>query len=146
MIISCSLGAFDKLPNNKQKDSSMANLTYKQAVLKKFEQMQQAMIDKDMKTLKAIIKSDTIFTHMSGKTQTREEFLGEIAEGILNYYKYEIKNPIIIIKGNYANLKAVTTLTAKVYGFSGTWSLNTDAYFVKIDDEWVYCNKTKEFT
>ena len=35
MIISCSLGAFDNLSNNKQKDTSMANLTDKQAVLKK---------------------------------------------------------------------------------------------------------------
>lgn len=122
-------------------ESQMKDSKEKEAVLQKFEQMQQAMIDKDMKTLNRIVKEGTLFTHMSGKTQTKAEFFEEIANGTLNYFKYEIKNPVIIVKGNYATLNAVTTLTAKVYGISGTWSLNTNASFEKIDGEWVYCNK-----
>ena len=47
------------------------------AVLKAFETMQQAMIDKDMDTLDKVIKDGTIFTHMSGKQQTKAEYFAE---------------------------------------------------------------------
>ena len=48
-------------------------------VLEVYEKVQQAMIDKDIDTLDHIIKDGTTFTHMSGKTQTKEEYFGEIA-------------------------------------------------------------------
>ncbi len=111
------------------------------AVLAVFEQMQQAMIDKDMETLDAIIKDDTKFKHMSGKVQTKAEYFAEIENGTLNYYKYKINDLNITVSGNSANLTAATTLTAKVYGISGSWTLNTNAYFEKINGKWIYCNK-----
>ena len=67
-------------------ESQMEDSKEKEAVLQKFEQMQQAMIDKDMKTLIRIVKEGTLFTHMSGKTQTKAEFFEEIANGTLNYF------------------------------------------------------------
>ena len=42
------------------------------AVLESFEAMQQAMIDKDVDTMRKLTTEDKTFTHMSGKTQTRE--------------------------------------------------------------------------
>ena len=48
------------------------------AVLKAFETMQQAMIDKDIDTLNDLVTADKTFTHMSGKVQTKEQFFGEI--------------------------------------------------------------------
>ena len=56
------------------------------AVLETYEKLEQAMIDKDIDTLNALVTEDKTFTHMSGKTQTKEEFFGEIADGTLNYY------------------------------------------------------------
>ena len=44
------------------------------AVLSAFEKFQRAMIDKDMDTLYAMVTPDKTFTHMSGKTQTKEEY------------------------------------------------------------------------
>ena len=111
------------------------------AVLAVFEQMQQAMIDKDMETLDTIIKDDTKFKHMSGKVQTKAEYFAEIENGTLNYYNYNINNLNITVSVNHANLTATTTLTAKVYGISGSWTLNTNAYFEKINGKWIYCNK-----
>lgn len=114
------------------------------SVLAAFETMQQAMIDKDMDTLDKIIKDDTIFTHISGKQQTKSEYLGEIENGTLNYYKYEINDLQITVNGDYAELICVTTLTAKVYGFSGSWDLNTHAHFEKANGVWLYCNGQEE--
>ena len=110
------------------------------AVLAAFERMQQAMIDKDTETMLSLVTEDKTFTHMSGKKQTKEEFFGEIEDGTLNYYKYEIHHPVVVIDGDTATLTADTTLTAKVYGMSGRWTLATEAHFVKWGDEWIQCN------
>lgn len=110
------------------------------AVLSAFEVIQQAMIDKDMDTLNRVIKDDKIFTHMSGKQQTKAEYLAEIEDGTLNYYKYKINHLRIEIDGDKAALTVDVTLTAKVYGISGSWTLPTNAHFEKIDGEWIYCN------
>lgn len=109
-------------------------------VLEVYEKVQQAMIDKDIDTLDRIIKDGTTFTHMSGKTQTKEEYFGEIADGTLNYYKYKIENCNITVNGDTATLKADVTLTAKVYGISGSWTLRVNPHFEKINGEWIYCN------
>lgn len=109
-------------------------------VLAAFERMQQAMIDKDVETMLSLVTEDKTFTHMSGKKQTKEEFFGEIADGTLNYYQYEILDPVVTVNGDTATLTADTTLTAKVYGISGKWTLATEAHFVRIDGEWIQCN------
>ena len=105
-------------------------------VLATYETIQQAMIDKDIDTLDRLYLDGTIFTHMSGKTQTKKEFFGEIADGTLNYYAYEIHDPRITISGNEAVLTASVTLTAKVYGASGNWTLPVSSRFTKIDGVW----------
>ena len=112
-----------------------------QSVLAAFERIQQAMIDKDLDTLYASVTEDKTFTHMSGKTQTKEEFFGEIEDGTLNYFQYKIENPQVRFSGDYACLTSTTTLTARVYGFSGSWPLRTEAWFQKTNGEWIYCNK-----
>ena len=110
------------------------------AVLAAWEAMQQAMIDKDVDAMRALTTGDKTFTHMSGKVQTREEFFGEIADGALNYFGYEVHNPRVEIEGERATLTGSTTLDARVYGMSGSWTLPTKANFVRVDGEWTQCN------
>ena len=110
------------------------------AVLKAFEDMQQAMVDKDVEAMRALTTEGKTFTHMSGKTQTREEFFGEIADGTLNYFGYQIHDPRVTIEGDHATLTGSTTLDARVYGASGLWTLPTNAHFVKQDGRWIQCN------
>lgn len=114
--------------------------TEEAAVLAAYEKMQQAMIDKDLDALRSSITEDKTFTHMSGKTQTREGFFGEILNGTLNYYKSELHDPVVTVDGDTATLTGSTALTAKVYGISGSWTLPTNAHFVKIEGQWVQCN------
>ena len=109
-------------------------------ILAAYEKMQQAMIDKDIDALDRIVKDGTTFTHMSGKTQTKAEYFDEIADGTLNYYRYKIENCTITVSGNTATLSADVTLTAKVYGMSGSWTLPINAHFEKINDKWTYTN------
>ena len=46
----------------------------------------QAMTDADIDTMREIVSEDMIFTHMSGRQQTREEYFADIANGSLTYY------------------------------------------------------------
>ena len=109
-------------------------------ILETYEKFEQAMIDKDIDTLNALVTEDKTFTHMSGKTQTKEEFFGEIADGTLNYYAYKLNNPVVTVDGDTATLTGSTTLKAKVYGSSGTWTLTTNQKFVKVDGAWKLSN------
>ena len=102
--------------------------------------MQNTMIKKDMEALNKIVKDDKKFVHMDGKTQTKEEFFEEIKNGTLNYFNSVLKNEVITVTGNKANIKGNTTLKAKVYGMEGEWTLPTDANFEKINGKWIFCN------
>lgn len=106
-------------------------------VLERFIEFQYAMIEKDLEKLNELLKDNYTLTHMSGKTQTKDEYIGEIMDGTLNYYKSILSNPIIMIKEkDKALLKADVTLDAKVYGIKGTWTLHSEQTMEKINGKW----------
>ena len=112
----------------------------KEEVRKAYMEMQEAMIKKDMNKLNEIVKDDKKFVHMDGKTQTKEQFFEEIRNGTLNYFNSVLKDEVITLNGDKANIKGKTTLKAKVYGMEGEWTLPTDANFEKINGKWIFCN------
>ena len=112
----------------------------KEEVRKAYMEMQEAMIKKDMNKLNEIVKDDKKFVHMDGKTQTKEQFFEEIRNGTLNYFNSVLKDEVITVNGDKANIKGKTTLKAKVYGMEGEWTLPTDANFEKINGKWIFCN------
>ena len=106
-------------------------------VLKRFIDFQEAMIVKDYDKLDVILNDNYTLTHMSGKTQSKQEYINEIMDGTLNYYKSTIDNPIItIIEETKSIFKADITLEAKVYGIKGTWTLHSEQTMEKINDTW----------
>ena len=106
-------------------------------VLERFIEFQYAMIEKDFDKLNELLEDNYTLTHMSGKTQTKSEYIGEIMDGTLNYYKSIIHKPLIIIKErNKAVLNADVTLDAKVYGMKGTWTLHSQQTMEKINGKW----------
>ena len=106
-------------------------------VLERFIEFQYAMIEKDLEKLNEILDDSYTLRHMSGKTQTKQEYIDEIMDGTLNYYKSTINNPIIIIcEKDKAILKADVTLDAKVYGIKGIWTLHSKQTLERINDEW----------
>ena len=117
------------------------NQDEKEIVLNRYKEMQQAMVDKDESKLNEIIKDGTTFTHMSGQTQTKEEYIADIVSRRLDYQAYKIENPEVTIDGNKAIIKARVSLTANAYGAYGTWPFNTTAYFEKENNKWYYRNQ-----
>jgi len=41
----------------------------------------QAMVDADTETMRELVSEDKIYTHMSGKTQTRDEYFADVENG-----------------------------------------------------------------
>lgn len=106
-------------------------------ILNRFIEFQQALIDKDEDKLNDILTEKYELIHMSGKRQTKEEFISEIMDGTLNYYESEIIDPTILWDDSERpTLVADVTLTAKVYGINGKWTLDTTVDFEKIDGKW----------
>ena len=106
-------------------------------VLERFMEFQKAMIEKDSAKLNEIMDDNYTLTHMSGKKQSKQEYIDEIMDGTLNYYESIIDNPKITIQeGTKAILKADVTLDAKVYGIKGRWTLNSLQSMEKINGIW----------
>ena len=111
-----------------------------QHVISRYQAIQQAMIDRDVDTLDEIILDGTIFTHMSGKTQTKEEYFADIRDGRLDYQRYTMTDAKVVINGNDAMLTCRVVLTANAYGAQGSWPFNVTAHLVRIDGEWYMTN------
>lgn len=119
------------LSNKGGSEQVMDDTSEEQIVLNRYKQMQTAMVEKDELTLNEVIKDGTTFTHMSGKTQTKQEYIADIISKRLDYQAYKIEHPEVTIEGNKAFLKARVSLTARAYGAQGTWPFDVSAYFEK---------------
>lgn len=106
-------------------------------ILNKFKEFQQAMINKDEDSLNIIMDNNYTLTHMSGKIQTKKEYIKDIMNGVLNYYHSTIIEPVINIHDDsHAKLTADVELDAKVYGIKGKWTLNTKILMEKRNGIW----------
>lgn len=111
--------------------------TEEKEVYAAYQAINTAMIEKDRAAMERYFDKNLTFTHMSGKKQTRKEFIGEIMDGTLNYFKVETKNYSISVNGDTAHMKVTHTLTAKVYGISGSWTMGGENTYKKRGGIWV---------
>ena len=75
-----------------------------QSVLCRRAQYCQAMCEADIDTMREIVSEDKSFTHMSGMTQSREEYFSDIAKGRLKYFTIGIADPKIKVSGEAASV------------------------------------------
>ena len=104
----------------------------------------QAMTEADTETMTEITSPDMIFTHMSGRTQTREEYFADIADGNLQYFTIGIENPTVHINGSYASVSYTSVLNANAYGARGTYRINGTHWYEKQDENWIACNAPEQ--
>ena len=101
----------------------------------------QAMTDADTDTMRELVSEDMTYTHMSGKTQTREEYCADIEKGRLNYYTIGIENPVIEVDGDTATIEYTSVLNANAYGARGTFRMSGIHHYEKSDGSWILVNK-----
>ena len=100
----------------------------------------QAMTDADTDTMREIVSEDMIFTHMSGKTQSREEYFADIEKGRLNYFTIGIENPAIEVDGDTATITFTSALNANAYGARGTFRMSGTHKYENRSGEWIAVN------
>ena len=101
----------------------------------------QAMTDADTDTMRELVSEDMTYTHMSGKTQTREEYFADIEKGRLNYYTIGIENPVIEVDGDTATIEYTSVLNANAYGARGTFRMSGIHHYERRDGSWILVNK-----
>ncbi|KIR03635.1 hypothetical protein P261_02450 [Lachnospiraceae bacterium TWA4] len=110
-------------------------------VLYQYARYWQALTDADMEVLDEMIEDNSTFTHMSGRTQTKQEYLADIEDGSLNYTKVEIQNPVMTVEGDTATVNCTTVLTANAYGARGSWPFSGTRSFEKQNGTWKVINR-----
>lgn len=115
-----------------------------QAILYQQARYCQAMTEADTETMTEITSPDMIFTHMSGRQQTREEYFADIADGNLQYFTIGIENPVVNINGSYASVSYTSVLNADAYGARGTYRINGTHWYEKQNENWIACNAPKQ--
>ena len=101
----------------------------------------QAMTDADIDTLRELVAEDMIYTHMSGKRQTREEYFADIADGSLRYFTIGIADPVINADGKKGSITCTSVLNANAYGARGTYRMKGTHYYELRDGSWIAVNK-----
>lgn len=103
-----------------------------------YRQVNQAMVEKDTKTLSQLLRAGTELVHMTGYRQSVEEWLEQIVSEEMVYYSWQedaIKD--VQIHGNHASLIGQSRVTARIWGMGpSTWRLQVKVYFEKVDGQW----------
>ncbi len=100
----------------------------------------QAMTEADTDTLKEIVSEDVVFTHMSGRQQTRKEYFADIENGSLRYFTIGIDSPVVEVDGDMASVTYTSVLNANAYGARGTYRMGGTHWFEKQDGSWISIN------
>lgn len=100
----------------------------------------QAMTDADIDTMRELVSEDMVFTHMSGRQQTREEYFADVEDGSLRYFTIGIDSPVVEVDGNFASVTYTSVLNANAYGARGTYRMGGTHWFERREDGWFLIN------
>ena len=129
---------FSDFPNVELTGVDLSALDDEQlAVLYQQARYCQAMTDADTDTLREIVSPDAVFTHMSGRQQTREEYFADIESGALRYFTIGIDRPTVEVDGDAASVTYTSVLNANAYGARGTFRMGGTHWFEKRDGAWI---------
>ena len=107
-----------------------------EAIIARYEELQQALIDQNIPKLKQLLPDDYIAVHITGRRQTKEEWLKDIENGDMRYFHFTDLHYSFSQEGNRVQLGIRQRITANIYGSEGTWSIPGTRVFEKRDGEW----------
>ena len=115
----------------------------KQQILAVYERINDAMVNKDTETLATIFEDNHKFVHMSGYQQSKQEWLEQIENEKMRYFKTMPQKTTITINGHTAILICDIKIDARIYGIRNTWSMRVKMYFEKRGDNWYPVNASE---
>ena len=111
----------------------------KEQIIALYNQMYQAMVEKDTATLNRIHAPEFVLIHMTGMRQSKQEYIRAIAGGTLNYYSAEHEQMDVSVKDEQATLQGRSRVSAAVFGGGRhAWQLQLTFKLVKRDGRWLF--------
>lgn len=110
----------------------------KQEIEQFLDDWNAAMIAADTVRLGAMMDDGIILRHITGMTQTKREWLEEVASGSMKYHK--IKKRDVVVTSNSdgsASVSFTSVITATIWGGYGTWTLSGTMRLVKRSGRWI---------
>lgn len=108
-----------------------------QEIVDAFMEFQHALIDKDLDKLNEMILDVPDFINVTGKYQSKEEFLSQIGDDTLNYLNFDILNPTILFDDdNAASLIANVRLFIEINAKELRVISNSVVSFEKSSEKW----------
>lgn len=111
--------------------------TDEQQVAEVVRQQVQALVQKDIATLTALIAPHAELTHITGAVQTRDEWLQQIKIGRMHYFGSQEELLQAEVTGDRALVIMRNRLDARIYGFRNTWPLESRTTLQKINGQWL---------
>lgn len=131
------LNVFTNLDKSVEFTIAEGVLTPEQEILTDLRVYYDAMENADIDTMSKYIADDATFTHMSGLTQTKDEYLADIASGELDYINISQEDVVITVEGDRATVSHTSVMEANAYGAYGTYRMGGTSHLVKQNGLWV---------
>ena len=114
-------------------------ITDEEIIIRLYQEMYSAMINKDRAELERIHDDSFILFHMTGMKQSKNEYISAIMGGTLNYYSAVHDDMEVAVNGDTAKLTGKSKVTAAVFGGGkSTWRLRLDLELVRKNGEWYF--------
>ena len=102
------------------------------------DEWNDAMVAADTVRLGAMMVDGIILRHITGMTQTKREWLEEVASGSMKYHKIEKRNVKVSLNADGSvSVSFTSVITATIWGSYGTWTLNGTMLLVKRSGKWI---------
>lgn len=102
------------------------------------DEWNDAMVAADTTRLGSMMDDGIILRHITGMTQTKREWLEEVASGSMKYHKIEKRNVKVSLNADGSvSVSFTSVITATIWGSYGTWTLNGTMRLVKRSGKWI---------
>ena len=119
-----------------EEETSMEQL--KKEIEQFLDDWNDAMIAADTVRLGAMMDDGIILRHITGMTQTKREWLEEVASGSMKYHKIEKRDVVVTSNSDgSASVSFTSVITATIWGSYGTWTLSSTMRLVKRNGDWI---------
>jgi len=119
-----------------EEETSMDRI--KQEIEQFLDDWNAAMIASDTVRLGAMMDDGIILRHITGMTQTKREWLEEVASGSMKYHKIEKRDVVVTSNSDgSASVSFTSVITATIWGSYGTWTLSGTMRLVKRSGRWI---------
>ena len=126
----------DKNSTNTNSDTDMEKA--RAEILQYLSEWCKAMVDADTEKLGSMMADDIILRHITGQTQTKQEWLDEVGSGSMDYHEIEQRDVNIqFIDNTTADVSYTSVIRATIWGSNGTWTLHNTMRLARINGHWI---------